>query len=180
MPLLRRALSRARDNLSLSRAQRYSDSRAQILLPRLRNRCTSSSARPIRSDMDGAASDAARAPEPPDLKRAAREHDGRGHRTLHQLPAPLSLSGDPCSGLAARAKITATSSSIAFFYRVLGWMAEQAGSVTAEALMAETDAAGPRPVRQTIPCSRCIAPPRRRSSIRPTRGHLRGSGSGKC
>ena len=74
----------------------------------------------------------------PDLKRAAREHDGRDielyincpRRYLYQ--AILGLSGSrEDNGYVKFHRV---------LYRVLGWMAEQTGSVTAEALMAETDA----------------------------------------
>jgi DNA helicase II / ATP-dependent DNA helicase PcrA len=74
----------------------------------------------------------------PDLKRAAREHDGRDielyincpRRYLYQ--AILGLSGSrEDNGYVKFHRV---------LYRVLGWMAEQTGAVPAEALKAETDA----------------------------------------
>jgi superfamily I DNA/RNA helicase/Zn-dependent peptidase ImmA (M78 family) len=133
------AVSRARDHLSLSRAQRYSDSRGSNPSPAL----------------DEIAGHLPRAPDShptwttrlptsaaggsrPDLKRAAREHDGRDielyldcpRRYLYQTILGLSGSREDNGYVRFHRAV----------YRVLRWMAEQTGAVAADALKAETDA----------------------------------------
>lgn len=133
------ALSRARDHLSLSRAQRYSDSRRSNPSPALE-----AIAAHLPRTPDSDPTWTARLPAPhvngsrSDLKRAAREHDGRDielyidcpRRYLYQ--AILGLSGSrEDNGYVRFHRV---------LYRVLRWMAEQTSLVTADALRAETDA----------------------------------------
>jgi hypothetical protein len=133
------ALSRARDHLSLSRAQRYSDSQRSNPSPALEPIAPHLARAPDSDPMW-----TTRVPMPPaggnrpDLKRAAREHDGRDielymdcpRRYLYQTILGLSGSRED-NGYVRFHRV---------LYRILHWMAEQSGTLTAEALRAETDA----------------------------------------
>lgn len=133
------ALSRARDYLSLSRAQRYSESRGSNPSPTL---AVISDRLPREPDADPTWTERLPAAAPvgarPDLARAGREHDGRDlelylgcpRRYLYQMILGLSGSREDNGYVRFHRCV----------YRVLGWLAAQPDAVMAAALKAEADA----------------------------------------
>jgi len=133
------ALSRARDHLSLSRAERYSEKQASNPSPALEaiagHLTRAPNADPTWTKRLPTTPDQGLRP---DLKRAAREHDGKDlelylgcpRRYLYQTM--LELSGSREDNGYVRFHRTV--------YRVLGWLSVQSGAVAADALKAEADA----------------------------------------